>query len=115
MKKRSISKWKKEADRVFSLWIRAREKACVTCGNKNNLQAGHFESRSFNQLRYSEINVHTQCVGCNMFKSGNMAEYARFMIKKYGVEILDELAREKRKIKQWKTGELEEIIERYKI
>ena len=115
VKKKTLSKVKKKADAVFSKWIRARDKRCVTCSSKNNLQAGHYVSRSVNQLRFNEYTVHSQCVGCNVFKYGHMDEYARFMIKKYGADILDTLAKEKVKLKRWSIAELEEIIEKYNL
>jgi 5-methylcytosine-specific restriction endonuclease McrA len=90
-KLKTISWLKKKADKIFSLWIRQREKSCYTCGSTNNLQAGHFVSRSYLALRYDERNVHTQCVACNVFKSGNMPVYARNMIRQYGGDVLEEL------------------------
>jgi F0F1-type ATP synthase alpha subunit len=110
---KSISQLKKEADKVFSLWVRKREDYCITCGSRKNLQAGHYISRSCNQLRYDPRNVHTQCVSCNVFKRGAMDEYARMLIAKYGKNILDVFAKEKVKIKQWKANELEQIIKKY--
>lgn len=116
-KVKSISKLKKEADRVFSLWIRERDGGtCFTCGKKDDpkyMQAGHFISRSHNVLRFDERNVACQCVGCNIFKSGNMSEYAERLMKKHGAGIIATLNKEKWKTKQWKPQELEEIIKRY--
>ncbi len=113
-KLRSISSLKKECDRVFSLWVREREQACVLCGSRNSLQCGHFISRSINVLRFSEINCHTCCVSCNVFKNGNMPAYAQFMLKKYGPKIIDNLLIEKQVLKQFKREELEKIIQKYK-
>ena len=55
---------------------------CVTCNVKKpwkELQAGHYEKRGKNQLRYDETNVHPQCVGCNVFQKGNYTRYARYI------------------------------------
>lgn len=109
---KSISKLKKEADRVFSLWVRARESRCVTCGGKND-QCGHFISRSHNILRYDKRNGHSQCVGCNIFKSGNYPAYTQFMLKTYGPDIIDKLLKEKQKLHQFTRSELESIITTY--
>lgn len=111
----SISKLKREADRVFSLWVRNREQACVLCGSRNSLQNGHFISRSINVLRYSEINCHTCCCSCNVFKNGNMPAYAQFMLKTYGPKIIDNLLIEKQRLHQFKREELNEIISRYRL
>jgi len=112
---KSVSLLKKKADAVFSKWIRVRDKICFTCGAKDNLQCGHFIPRSYNSLRYSEINCHAQCIGCNLFKYGNMAEYAERMEKLYGQGIIQKLNRQKRKMKQWKPAELEKIIKKYAL
>lgn len=111
-KVRSYGKLKKEADRVFSLWIRARDGRCVTCGSTANLQNGHYVSRSWSALRFDEVNCNAQCVGCNVFKKGNMDEYARFLLRRYGPDVLDELAA-KKKTYQLKRKELEQIIQKY--
>lgn len=63
--------------------------------------------------RYSERNNHPQCIGCNMFKNGNMDEYALFLIRTYGEGILEELQKEKQKIKQIRIPEYQELIKLY--
>src|SRR3990167_7502127 len=110
-KKKSISQLKKEADRVFSLFVRNRDKACFTCGARENLQCGHFVSRSHNNTRYDPDNSKTQCVSCNVFKNGNYAEYAF----RLGGEKVAELRKRGRILKQFKRFELEEIIKKYKV
>ncbi|GAI33228.1 unnamed protein product [marine sediment metagenome] len=76
-------------------------------------QAGHYIPRANTTLRYSEINTHCQCVGCNVFKRGNIDEYALRLVKDYGKEILEELKREKDKIHHFTIGELEKMIAHY--
>lgn len=114
-KKKTIRQLKKQADTVFSLWIRNRDKKCFTCGSTKNLQCGHFVSRDHNSLRYSELNCNTQCLVCNCFKHGNMPEYAERLMKLYGPYIIRNLNKEKRIVKQFKREELENIINKYKI
>lgn len=118
MKKRTkrvpISSLKKRADAVFSLWIRARDKKCYTCGSKGNLQNGHYVSRSWNLLRYSEVNCHAQCIGCNVFRHGNMDVYAMKLIEQYGPDILKKLNKEK-KPHSLTEAYLRGIIETYKL
>lgn len=116
-KKLSVLRLKKEADRVFSLWIRARDNhICFTCNRKldpKQSQNGHYVSRSHNSLRYDERNCHVQCMACNVFKHGAMDVYALKLIAKYGDNILIDLQREKNKVKQWTIKGLQELIERY--
>jgi 5-methylcytosine-specific restriction endonuclease McrA len=119
-KKKPVSKSKvvKELDRVFSLYIRHRDNyTCATCGKQSPEQAqcGHYVSRANMNTRWDEINCNCQCVGCNVFKSGNMDEYALFMVSKYGENILKELKEKKNTIRQWTIKELQEKIAEYKI
>lgn len=91
----SISVLKKKADKVFSEFIRQRDKGvCFTCGcvkDWKQQQNGHYVSRGCLPLRYREDNCHCQCVACNVFKNGNYTVYSLKMIEKYGVEKLKEL------------------------
>lgn len=48
-----------------------------------------------------------------MFKNGNMDEYALFLIRTYGEGILEELQKEKQKIKQIRIPEYQELIKLY--
>lgn len=119
MKKPTVAKLKKKLDAIFSQFIRQRDKGeCFTCGDTKEWkyqQCGHYVSRSYNATRFSEENCNAQCVKCNVFKYGASDEYAIALMAKFGKGILQKLAREKRKIKQWSVNELEEKIEEYKI
>ncbi len=112
MKKKSISSLKNKADKVFSLYIRNRDKKCFTCGSTQFLQAGHFVSSSWSALRYAEDNVHAQCSNCNIWRRGNYSVYALNLVKKYGPGILEDLERRKI-VHQFKVKELEEIVDKY--
>lgn len=114
--KNTISKLKKKLDAVFSLFIRNRDNwTCFTCGKKSKegMQNGHFISRSHNSTRYDEINNHAQCIGCNVFKNGNSAEYAYRLIQKYGQEEFEALIKRGRQTKQFTVKELEQLIHEY--
>ncbi len=117
LEKKSIGQLKKIADKVFSEYIRRRDKGvCFSCGNVKNWkyqQAGHFVSRSYNRLRYDERNCHAQCMACNCYRAGNMAEYAERLEEKYGKGIIQQLNKEKRNLLQFKPKELLKIIEYY--
>lgn len=115
--KDSVSALKKRLDAVFSLYIRSRDAGqCFTCPTKRSvkeMQNGHYISRVHNNTRYDETNCNTQCPGCNIFKSGNMAVYALNLIQKYGPNILQELDAKRRVIKQFTKQELQELIAKY--
>jgi hypothetical protein len=123
VKKQTVSSLKKKLDKVFSEWIRNKYAnsdgyvICCTCGVRKywkEMQNSHYISRSHNSTRYLEKNCHPACVGCNIFKSGNIPEYTLFLQKKYGNDIIKELVKESRKIKQFTCKELQEKIEEYK-
>lgn len=113
-KQKSISQLKKLADKVFSLWIRARDSGCYTCIGGKGEQCGHYISRSYLNLRYSETNCHAQCVACNVFKSGNLTSYAIRLINQYGTEILHEFDHQKGLKVENPRKFYEEIIQKYK-
>lgn len=79
---------KKKAWVVFSKWIRTREVTCVTCGGIKHLHAGHF---CHNREDFNERNIHTQCMGCNWRKKGNMRYYTIRMVEWYGLEFVKQL------------------------
>ena len=122
MKKPTVAKLKKKADKVFSEYIRQKYADdngfvyCFTCGTRKHwkqMQNSHYVSRSFNSLRYSEENCHPACAACNIWKHGNLDEYALRLQEKYGAGILKKLAKEKRKIKQFTVEELQTLIKYY--
>ena len=105
----------KELDTIFSLYIRQRDNAtCYTCGKQGSvktMQNGHYISRSFHGTRWDEENCHCQCVGCNVYRNGNMSEYALRLINDYGVDILQEL--NDKKMNSLTANDLELLIEKY--
>lgn len=118
----SVSKLKKEADRLFSLYVRQKDidhdgnTKCVTCGKVahwKNLQAGHYISRNHLSTRWEELNVFPQCVGCNIWGRGKHDEYAIYLIEKYGNNILELLHKQKQQITRMKRADYEALIEKY--
>ena len=72
---------KRKAWNTFSKWIRERDKWCICCGSRNQLQAGHFHH---NCLDFDEENINAQCKQCNHFKSGSLSIYSVYLLKKLG-------------------------------
>ena len=115
---KELTKLKKKADAVFSQYVRLRDSEngiaeCITCGKQahwKTLQAGHFVTRSCNYLRFNEQNVNAQCVGCNMFKSGEQYQYSKNLDLKYGSGTAEELFSLRHKTHKLTTSELEQII-----
>ena len=121
---KTISKLKKELDKFFSLFIRLREATnegmvqCFTCHKvshyKSGMQNGHFQSRKHLTTRWDLKNCQVQCVGCNMFKSGEQYKFSIALDGKYGEgtsEDLEILARGTWKITR---AEYEDLSAYYK-
>lgn len=117
--KPTVSKLKKKADVLHSKYIRLRDSdsngygECITCGatkHYKEAQCGHFVTRANNKLRYDELNTNLQCVGCNMFKSGEQYLYSKALDEKYGPGTAEELHQQRHDTHKLTIQELEEII-----
>ena len=123
--KKTVSKLKKELDKIFSVYIRLREAneygmcQCFTCGKvghykKDGMQNGHFQSRKHLSTRFDEENCQVQCVKCNVYSWGEQYKFSLALDGKYGegkAEELQYLARTTLKISR---VEYEEKISYYK-
>lgn len=117
-KKVSVKDLKKKADKWWSIYIRLRdsengEAPCITCGVTKpykQMQCGHFVSRSVNKLRFDEENTNAQCVGCNMFKSGEQYLYAKALDAKYGDGTAEKLMAQRFDSHKFTIPELEQVI-----
>ena len=94
-KVKTLAKWKKELDAVFSRYIRQRDNGqCFTCPKKDHwksMQNGHFVPRQYLSLRFDEKNCNCQCYACNMLYNGQPSLYAVNLKRKYGDSIIEEL------------------------
>lgn len=120
---RNAAKLKKELDTVYSIYIRLTYAdldgyvKCFTCGSRfhwKKIQNGHYISRTHLATRWLDKNCHPQCIGCNIFKHGNMDEYAVALVKKYGAKILMTLNALKHKTTKISLDDYEKLIKKYK-
>lgn len=111
------TKLKKELDKVFSIFIRKRDKGvCISCGVKKDIkemQCGHYISRGNMSTRWDEENCYCQCVSCNVFKNGNYPAFTVALQRKFGDDFPKKLYKRGKKVKQWTTKEIKELIEHY--
>ena len=118
MKKPTFKRLWENAWKWFSLYIRLRDKRCITCGKMipyKEANAGHYIHKSRSADTYfDEFNVHKQCVNCNKWNSGRLDRYSLKIIELYGLEKLKELHKRSTKIKKWSREELVEIAIKYK-
>lgn len=115
---------KRNAWQAISRYIRTRDPFCISClmegKNVPSTQAGHYQyntersqSLGGNALWYDPRNLNGQCAACNLYKSGNLASYARYLQTKYGPQILDELYQLWRTPKKFTLDEITEVISQY--
>ena len=105
-------------DNIFSQYIRLRYSKneiaeCVTCGKKDHwkkLQAGHFMSRANYSTRWDENNVQVQCVGCNVYHSGEQYKFSLYL----GNNLSEELYLKSKQIVKFADVELQDLIYYYK-
>lgn len=108
----------KKAWTIFSKWIRlsqvnnigrVRCYTCPTALTATEMQAGHFYH---GRLDFDPRNIHPQCPQCNLYKSGNLAEYGVRLATELGVEGMQQLRLDSN-IKIYTISDLEAIIEEY--
>jgi hypothetical protein len=111
--------WLKEAQTIFNKYINLRDKGlpCCSCGKpiKGRVNASHFwNANNHHNVRFDEDNVHSSCITCNQFLSGNLLEYRTRLCSKIGQRRFDELEEKRHVTKKWTADELKEIIKKYK-
>ena len=102
---------KRKAWKIFSLFVRKRDKVCITCGSSNGLQAGHFVHGD--NMDFVIENINAQCVRCNKWLHGNLGVYAIKIDEKYGLGTAKRLIALGRVYRGYRRKDFEEIIELY--
>ena len=119
-KKPTRSKLVKKLDVVFSQYIRVKDAdrngmvKCVTCSKVGHwktggMQCGHFISRKHYSTRWDERNVGVQCGGCNIYKSGNVYLFSKYL----GENLSEELYQKSLVITKFTSDELQDMIDHY--
>ena len=127
-KKLTIAKLKKKLQIHFNKYIRLRdclehsgnlyEGICISCDALlpfEKLQAGHFIPSTYLAVRFDEDNVNSQCVGCNMYKSGNLIEYRPRLVDKITKERVENLEYKRHDNVKFTRQDYEDLIELYKF
>ena len=90
---------------------------CVTCGRRKPLfvrggiEAGHFIPGRHNSILYDVRAIHGQCSYCNDYLKGNWVPYRDYMVRMYGVDMVEDLIRRDREIVSYKDYELEVLAD----
>lgn len=83
---------------LFQRWIRIRDlgNTCISCNTPlkdiRDYDAGHYyNAKNYPTLLFNELNVSGQCKFCNDHLSGNLIEYRKGLLKRYGIEVVEQL------------------------
>lgn len=99
-KLKTRSEWLREAQTAFNAFVRIRDqhKPCISCGSFSSQKVGgtrdcgHYLSRGAHpELRFRLDNVASQCVRCNRYLSGNVANFRIGLIERWGRERVERL------------------------
>lgn len=88
---------KAEAQKAVNYWIvhvRDKDEPCISCGkfHQGAWHAGHFRSRgSAPHLALDPRNLAKQCAPCNLHLHGNLIEFRRGLVARYGISHVEEL------------------------
>lgn len=109
-------------DKAFSRFIRKSHAdeygfvECVTCGSRmkwEDSQCGHFVKRGHAAVRWDQRNVGPQDSACNLYRDGAQDEFAAYIVRTHGPEVLHELLELKRTAKHWTMPELRDLLAKY--
>lgn len=123
IKQPSINSLKKKAWKLCSEYVRRSNAdkdgtvSCYTCGVKKHwkeIQAGHAIPGRHNAILFYLKAIKPQCIGCNLFKSGNYTKFHIRLEKEYGFGILQELENVDKENHKFTVAELLEKIEFFK-
>lgn len=95
-KLKPTSKWEAECRTIVQAIARIRDKddGCISCHMPANYggawHGSHFRSHgAASAVQFHLWNIHKACAQCNLFKSGNIAEYQPRLVEKIGQEKVD--------------------------
>lgn len=104
----------KAADTAFSLYIRARDKSCVTCGSYKSLQCSHLFSRIAYSTRWNTQNAACQCSSCNLKHEYDPGPFTLWYLREYGNEMYEHIHSLYSSMVKFKTYQIEEIARYYR-
>ena len=91
----------RKAQMAFNLYIRVRDqnKPCICCARPlegdaigGRYDCGHYRSvGSCNSLRFDTRNAHGQLKYCNNYLGGNVVEYRKGLIRRFGQQFVEDL------------------------
>lgn len=122
---KAVKDAKNRAIDAFQMWVRYRDNwTCCVCGKhvdpqtegaKQLMHAGHYISRKYKSLLLDPKNCNSQCKECNGRQNweGMDPRYTKYMVNKYGPEILDYLYQKQHEIKKISNAEWSELADEW--
>jgi 5-methylcytosine-specific restriction endonuclease McrA len=102
------------ADKAFSLYIRARDRFCVTCGQASS-DCSHIFSRSHYATRWDENNSYGQCRGCHMRHHNQTESYLLDYAKgRLGKKRYEDMRKRWESVSNWKAYQIDEVARYYR-
>lgn len=116
-----IPKLTSRAEQAVNYSVRERDSDggyfdCIACGKTkpvDEMQAGHFYSKTYSGTRYHEDNIHGECIQCNCFDPNHLVGYKIRLIAKIGIDRFNNITKLKNKVVHWDREELKEIIQQF--
>jgi hypothetical protein len=99
-KLKTLSQYEAEAKKSFQKWVRLRDKdqPCISCGNTKPTDwcgSHYFSAGMYSGLMFDPRNCHGACnTYCNKYLSGNLIEYRKGLVNRYGLEYVEKLESE---------------------
>ena len=100
-------------DKAFSRYVRQRDKECVLCRSKENLQCGHLITRSKYSTRWHILNGFCQCRSCNFLHESQPERFTAWFLRVFGKKAYEALVKESNQIRKFSTEELIAMAEEY--
>jgi hypothetical protein len=102
-----------ELDKHTSIIVRRRDRRCVTCGGRRDLQCSHFYSRRYLAIRFDLRNCNCMCGRCNRRHNFDPFPYMAFMQSRHGPEVVEELSEMRASRRKVTDDELRRTLGRY--
>ena len=106
-----------DLDKIFSLYIRARDNRdrghCFFC-EKPIEHNFHFITRAKYATRWDEVNCIGSCAGCNYAMEWNPHPYIQWFIRHFSLDTYEALILKSNQIAKLSSEELAEMVERYR-
>lgn len=95
-KLKTLGQYEADAKKSFQKWVRLRDKElpCISCSTNTAKEwhgSHYFDANRYSGLIFNEMNVHKACNYCNVFLSGNLLEYRKGLILRYGIDYVEKL------------------------